>query len=248
MNISTMFGFSKKSGLAPSMSYREAFKVLDKDGDGRISSYELKSVLTKNGQTISEVDVQLLIEQCDANGDGELQIDEFETFWKAFQAGHKEKANRDDPEKRQGEGSGSFSKRTTASRMRSVFTSLFSQPATQVTASMTAREVFNVFDADGSGSVSVQELKQLLGLGSVGSPLGTGEVEAIVALVDSDGNGSLDVDEVMLACHAPHTPRNAHAALAVRRVSPWRRWPRSWIDWPCKLAWTVLLTVESRPL
>ncbi|KOO22121.1 calmodulin-like 5 [Chrysochromulina tobinii] len=86
-------GFSKKSGLTPSMSYDKAFKVLDKDGGGSISVSELKAALVKEGSSeASEAEIQSLIDQVDVNGDGELQLDEFETFWKLFQASVEEAA------------------------------------------------------------------------------------------------------------------------------------------------------------
>ena len=86
-------GFSKKSGLTPSMSYDKAFKVLDKDGGGSISVSELKAALVKEGTSeASEAEIQSLIDQVDVNGDGELQLDEFETFWKLFQASVEEAA------------------------------------------------------------------------------------------------------------------------------------------------------------
>ena len=81
------FGFSKESGLRPSMSHREAFGVLDQDGSGTISASELKSALIKGGSSqVSEEEIQSLISQVDANGDGELQLDEFEVLWKRLQA------------------------------------------------------------------------------------------------------------------------------------------------------------------
>jgi hypothetical protein len=80
-------GFSKKAGLTPSMSHAKAFKVLDKDGSGSISVSELKAALVKEGSAeASEAGIQSLIDHVDGNGDGELQLDEFETFWKLFQA------------------------------------------------------------------------------------------------------------------------------------------------------------------
>jgi hypothetical protein len=80
-------GFSKKAGLTPSMSHAMAFSVLDKDGSGSISVSELKAALVKEGSAeASEAGIQSLIDHVDGNGDGELQLDEFETFWKLFQA------------------------------------------------------------------------------------------------------------------------------------------------------------------
>jgi len=86
-------GFSKQSGLAPSMSYEEAFKVLDKDGGGSISVTELKAALVNaSSAEASEAEIRSLIDQVDANGDGELQLDEFQTFWKLFKASCEEAA------------------------------------------------------------------------------------------------------------------------------------------------------------
>eukprot|EP00900_Chrysochromulina_parva_P010280 jgi/Chrpa1/19253/Chrysochromulina_OHIO_Genome00021610-RA len=75
------------------MSYEEAFKVLDKDGGGSISVTELKAALV-NASSVeaSEAEIKSLIDQVDANGDGELQLDEFQTFWKLFKASCEEAA------------------------------------------------------------------------------------------------------------------------------------------------------------
>ena len=70
------FGFSKKSGLHAGMTHEQAFAMLDKDGGGSISADELKAAFTKGGSSLSESEIQRVINQVDANGDGELQMDE----------------------------------------------------------------------------------------------------------------------------------------------------------------------------
>ena len=86
-------GFSKKSGITPSMSHTKAFSVLDKDGSGGISVSELKAALVKEGSSeVLEAEIQSLIDQVDVSGDGELQLDEFETFWDLFKASFEESA------------------------------------------------------------------------------------------------------------------------------------------------------------
>ena len=86
-------GLSKKSGITSSMSHTKAFNLLDKDSSGSISVSELKSALVKEGLSeVSEAEIQSLIDQVDANGDGELQLDEFEIFWELFQASCNEAA------------------------------------------------------------------------------------------------------------------------------------------------------------
>ena len=86
LEIFSGFGFSKKSGITPSMSYNRAFSELDRDGSGSIGVSELKAALVKGSSKASEAEIQSLLDQVDFSGDGELQLDEFETFWDLFQA------------------------------------------------------------------------------------------------------------------------------------------------------------------
>lgn len=53
-----------------------AFKMFDKDGGGSISTDEIKQVLSF-GQTLDEAVVNQIIQQVDANGDGEISYEEF---------------------------------------------------------------------------------------------------------------------------------------------------------------------------
>jgi hypothetical protein len=81
------------TGITPSMPHTKAFSVLDKDGSGGISVCELKAALVKEGiSEVSEAEIQSLIDQVDVNGDGELQLDEFKTFWDLFKASFEESA------------------------------------------------------------------------------------------------------------------------------------------------------------
>lgn len=53
-----------------------AFKMFDKDGGGSISTEEIKQVLSF-GQNLDEAVVNQIIQQVDANGDGEISYEEF---------------------------------------------------------------------------------------------------------------------------------------------------------------------------
>ena len=79
------------SGITLDMTAKEAFELLDEDGGGSISSKELASALTMVGRR-SKMDIQILIDKVDENGDGELQLNEFVTFWKYFQTASDKKA------------------------------------------------------------------------------------------------------------------------------------------------------------
>lgn len=55
-----------------------AFRVFDRDGDGKITRQELAEVLN-NGDVGDIVDghIDEILKQADANGDGEIDFDEF---------------------------------------------------------------------------------------------------------------------------------------------------------------------------
>lgn len=55
----------------------EAFKVFDRNGDGKISAAELRHVLTSIGEKLSDADVDQMIREADTNNDGEIDIQEF---------------------------------------------------------------------------------------------------------------------------------------------------------------------------
>lgn len=56
---------------------REAFKVFDKDGSGRISAGELRYVMTTLGEKLTDEEVSDMIREADQDGDGEINLEEF---------------------------------------------------------------------------------------------------------------------------------------------------------------------------
>lgn len=55
----------------------EAFKVFDRNGDGKISVAELQHVLTSIGEKLTDDEVKQMIKEADTNNDGEIDIQEF---------------------------------------------------------------------------------------------------------------------------------------------------------------------------
>ena len=49
---------------------REAFRVFDKDGNGYISSAELRHVMTNLGEKLTDEEVDEMIREADLDGDG----------------------------------------------------------------------------------------------------------------------------------------------------------------------------------
>ena len=62
-------------------SLTNAFAVFDADGSGKLSVSELRDILTRTigygDPTLSEADVQEILDDADVNGDGELDLTEF---------------------------------------------------------------------------------------------------------------------------------------------------------------------------
>ncbi|XP_022333553.1 neo-calmodulin-like [Crassostrea virginica] len=55
----------------------EAFRVFDRDGDGHISTTELRMVMLNIGEKMSEEEVENMIKEADEDGDGQVNYDEF---------------------------------------------------------------------------------------------------------------------------------------------------------------------------
>ncbi len=57
--------------------YREAFQLFDKNGDGTITVIELGTVMRNLGNNPTDAELQDMINEVDADGNGTLEFDEF---------------------------------------------------------------------------------------------------------------------------------------------------------------------------
>ena len=62
--------------------------------------------------------------------------------------------------------------------------------------------IFKVIDVDGSGQLSIDELRQFF----KHSPLDNVKVEELLGKIDTDGNGEISCDEWRKCFHAAATP------------------------------------------
>ena len=62
---------------------KEGFKVFDRDGDGFITTAELREVLVKLGLMVSDEDAEEMIREADADGDGRVSYSEYEAVMKS---------------------------------------------------------------------------------------------------------------------------------------------------------------------
>jgi len=61
----------------PVEELKEAFKLFDKDGNGSISTKELREVMKSLGEQLSNSEVEEMMREADTDGDGEIDFDEF---------------------------------------------------------------------------------------------------------------------------------------------------------------------------
>merc|ERR1712098_614097 len=77
--------------MADQKELEEAFKLFDADGDGLITSVELKALVEKVGGCMSEGEAQGLIHQADRDGNATIDMSEFTKLWAAIRGdGQKE--------------------------------------------------------------------------------------------------------------------------------------------------------------
>lgn len=54
---------------------RAAFAVFDRDGSGTISAEELRNVMKSIGENLSDAEIDEMIKEADANGDGNIDCE-----------------------------------------------------------------------------------------------------------------------------------------------------------------------------
>ena len=125
------------------------FNKFDVNGDGKISSSELGSIMGSLGHQPTEDELEKMIMEVDADGDGFINMQEFiELNTKGIDS---------------------------AELMENL------------------KEAFAVFDIDNNGSITADELQNVLS--SLGEECSLGDCRKMIAGVDQDGDGMINFDE-----------------------------------------------------
>jgi len=74
----------KQKVMASEQELAEAFKLFDSDGDGVITSEELRALIEKVGGTMSEGEAVALIHKADKDGNKGIDQSEFAELWNAL--------------------------------------------------------------------------------------------------------------------------------------------------------------------
>lgn len=64
----------------PEEDLRDAFNMFDADRSGYIDREEVRALMKKLAQTLTEEEIDAIMEEVDTDGDGEISFDEFRTL------------------------------------------------------------------------------------------------------------------------------------------------------------------------
>ncbi|KAJ8369003.1 hypothetical protein SKAU_G00090310 [Synaphobranchus kaupii] len=140
--------------------FKEAFSLFDKDGDGTITTKELGTVMRSLGQNPTEAELQDMINEVDADGNGTIDFPEFLTMM-----ARKMKDTDSEEEIREAfrvfdkDGNGYIS----AAELRHVMTNLGEKLTDEE-----VDEMIREADIDGDGQVNYEEFVQMMTANAAG--------------------------------------------------------------------------------
>jgi len=155
----------------------ETFKIIDVNGDGKISKEDLGIVARSLGDTVEDADLEKLVAEVDADGDGSINLQEFidlNTRAVDGESNHVDKFGEDTESAEDASGNNYFGNFGVDRE------SLLS--------------AFNVFDANGDGFISADELHRVLvGIGD--KKVSLEDCCAMIECVDEDGDQKVNFKE-----------------------------------------------------
>lgn len=167
--------------LTPLEDAKRAFKMFDTDGSGTIDASELGNALRAMGQKVSDEEVKEMLAQADDDGTGEI---DFEEYCRLIGLAPPPDSKASSADKKKKPDAAVDTKNIDPNE---IFTPDDIQEFT---------EIFNLFDEDGSGEITVEELAKMME--ALGRTMTEDQLKAMVATVDTDGTGSIEIDEFLM--------------------------------------------------
>ncbi|XP_057807421.1 probable calcium-binding protein CML18 isoform X2 [Salvia miltiorrhiza] len=157
------------AAMEASSQLKQVFKLMDADGDGKLSPSELRRVLLSLGHERGEAarEAEGIVREMDRDGDGLVDLDEFMVV-----------VGSDDDGDGDGDGDGKGVSRESV-----------------------MMGAFGVFDANGDGLISAEELRSVLARLGCGRCSGR-ECRKMIEGVDRDGDGFVSFEEFKVMMNA----------------------------------------------
>ncbi|XP_075507643.1 uncharacterized protein LOC142544485 [Primulina tabacum] len=189
---------------------REAFNLFDQDQNGYISADELQQVMLRFGEVLTDEEIVEMIREADLDGDGQVNYDEFVKMMMPifFYVCGAVVVFQQSPTRRIDQTSYlssypnvpriyhliSLCFHTVLNESLSFFMSIM-ENSWLIPQELIAElhEAFKFFDADGNGSITVEELGSVLNRFCQNPTVE--ELQDMIREVDSDGNGTIEFPE-----------------------------------------------------
>ncbi|KAF7009779.1 hypothetical protein CFC21_024283 [Triticum aestivum] len=142
------------------------FELFDRNGDGRITREELEDSLGKLGIPVPGDELAAMIARIDADGDGCVDVEEFGELYRTIMSTGSGGAKGSSGEEAEAEEDDED-----------------------------MREAFRVFDANGDGFITVDELSAVLASLGLKQGRSAEECRRMIGQVDRDGDGRVDFHE-----------------------------------------------------
>ncbi|XP_062503825.1 uncharacterized protein LOC134180645 [Corticium candelabrum] len=187
----------------PDKELREAFKEFDKDGNGVITPDELRSVMKSMGEKLTDSELDEMIKKADKSGDGKVDYEEFVKLMTGQHGNYYTlyvmrllliHTLRDASDL-------SLLLSFLISRLREASVRTMDSSLGTLQGHLTekqiadCKEAFNLIDEDGSGSISLRNLKGLFC--ALGQKTSDRELQKLMESVDTDGSGQIEFSEFL---------------------------------------------------
>ncbi|XP_024539516.1 probable calcium-binding protein CML17 [Selaginella moellendorffii] len=186
--------------------FLRVFQAIDENGDGLISKEEVGKLMAKLGHGMSDSDLELLMLTVDLNGDGCVDFEEFQALYITSVEG-----GRIDGGGGVGGDGGDGAESSDSSS--SSFSSL-ANPRGEEDEEENLRDAFRVFDQNGDGFITAEELHRVLSrLGFIQGARSIAACKNMIRGVDSNGDGLVDFLEFKNMMLERPSPRSYFATM-----------------------------------